>query len=197
MNAHTRHLLDDAPRRLLSVADLDRMIQAGIISDDENVELIDGELIVMAAKKFSHEFVKSALVRLFNRAGSDDIFVGIEASLRLGTHNLVEPDILVCRRDRIVISPEGYIAVPPRDILLLVEVADSTLRKDRNLKARLYARHSVPDYWIVDTNARRIWRHRAPEAGRYGQVEKIEAGEAITPDSGDLAGISVRLADLS
>jgi hypothetical protein len=76
MNAHARHLADEAPRRLLSVADLDRMIEAGIISDDENVELIDGELIVMAAKKFSHEFTNrrwfgsssSARRRMFSSA---------------------------------------------------------------------------------------------------------------------------------
>jgi Uma2 family endonuclease len=96
-----------------------------------------------------------------------------------------------------VISPEGYIAVPPHHILLLVEVADSTLSKDRNLKAKLYARHAVPDYWIVDTNARRIWRHRSPEAGRYGLVGTSEAEEALTPAAADLAGISVRLADLT
>lgn len=137
MNAHAAYRVDDAPRRLLSVADLGRMIEAGIISDDENVELIDGELIVMAAKKFAHEFIKSSLVRRFIECSTKEIFVGIEASLRLDTHTLVEPDILVCRRDRLVTSPEGYIGLPARDILLLVDVADSTLRKDRTIKARL------------------------------------------------------------
>ena len=185
----------DAPRRLISVADLDRMVEAGIIDEDENLELIDGELIVMAAKMFAHEFIKSSLVRLFNRAASDGIFVGIEASLRLDTHTLVEPDILVCRHDRIVLSPERYIATPTADISLLVEVADTTLRKDRILKARVYARYGVPDYWIVDTNARVIWCHRGPRDGVYGSVTRIGAEESLAPLSPDLPGISVRLAD--
>lgn len=132
MNAHAAYRAGDAPRRLLSVADLSRMIEAGIIGDDENVELIDGELVVVAAKTFAPEFVKSSLVRRVIECSTKDVFVGIEASLRLDTHTLVEPDILICRRDRLVTSPEGYIGLPARDILLLVEVADSTLRKDRN-----------------------------------------------------------------
>ena len=187
----------DAPRRAFSVADLDRMIEAGIVDRDEKIELIDGELIVMAAKKFAHEFIKSELVRHFIERSSRDLFVGVEASLQLDRHTLVEPDVLACRRDRIILSPEGYIAAPGADIGLLVEVADTTLRKDRTTKARLYGRHCVPEYWIVDTNALVIWCHRGPRDGEYGSVDPIASGEALSPLSPDLSGISVRLADLA
>lgn len=195
MNAHAGHLADDAPRRLLSVQDFSRMIDAGIIGDDENVELIDGELIQTAAKKFAHECLKAYLVRLFVLASSEDVFVGIEASLRLDTHTLVEPDILITRHSDTVPAPEGYIGVPASQILLLVEVADSTLRKDRGRKAKLYARHGVPEYWIVDTNRRVIWRHREPRGEGYGLVEKIAETDTLTPVAAELARAMVRLAD--
>ena len=194
MNAQLAHTIDDAPRRLLSVDDLRRMIEAGIIDDEENVELIDGELITMAAKGFAHERIKGGLVRIVNRFSSDDIFVGIEASLRLDTHVLVEPDILVCRQRDLVPAPEGYIGVPAADILLLVEVADTTLRKDRGRKAKLYARYAVPEYWIVDTNTRVIWRHRAPDLTGYTSIDKFGAGEVLTPEAFELAEVVVDLA---
>lgn len=197
MNAHAPHTVDDAPRRLLSVMDLSRMIDAGIIGDDENVELIEGELIRMAAKKFAHEFIKSRLMRRFVETSSADVFVGIEASLRLDTHTLVEPDILITRQAETAPGPEGYIALPGPRILLLVEVADSTLRKDRGRKARLYARHQVPEYWIVDTNRRLIWRHREPSSEGYGSIEKIVEADSVTPAAAELAQAVVRLAEFA
>lgn len=197
MNAHAGHLADDAPRRLLSVQDFSRMIEAGIIGDDENVELIDGELIQMAAKKFAHEYLKSCMVRHFNRACTEDVFVGIEVSLRLDTHTLVEPDILITRQAETVPGPEGYIGLPGPRILLLVEVADSTLRKDRGRKARLYGRYQIPEYWIVDTNRRLIWRHREPGSAGYGVIEKIVQTESVVPAAAELAQVAVRLADFA
>lgn len=197
MNAHTAIRVDAAPRRLLSVADLSRMVETGIIAENEHVELIDGELFTMNAKKFAHEFIKSSLVRLFIRSSTDDIFVGIEASLRLDTHTLVEPDILVCRKDKLTASPEGYIGVPAKDVLLLVEIADSTLRKDRTVKARLYARHEVPEYWIVDTRRRLIWRHLDPRGSTYAATDKIARDETVSPAAPDLGGLPVRLAEFA
>lgn len=187
---------DDVVRRLISVGDLRRMTDAGIIEDDENVELIDGELFVMAAKGIAHELMKSALIRHFVTASSEDIFVGVEASLRLGTHVLVEPDILVCRRPDVVAAAEGYIGVPGREILLVVEVADTTLRKDRGRKAAIYARYAVPDYWIIDTNARVVWRHLDPSAGGYGSIQRTREDVELRPIAPEIAHAALRLVDL-
>lgn len=174
-------LSPDAPdvvRRPLSVLDLSRMIDAGIIDEDEKIELLEGELIQVASKKYAHEVVKSALIDLFS-ARPKDVFMGVEASLRLTPDTLVEPDFLLCRRTDVLRSPEGFIGLAGRDLLLLIEVSDTTLRKDRGRKAAIYARNGVPEYWIVDTNDRVLWRHRDPEGGAYRRVDKARRGQEI------------------
>ena len=196
MNVHVARTADAPVRRKLSVDDLRRMIEAGIIENEERVELFDGELFEMNAKGFAHELIKGGMIRLLVQRSSDAVFVGVEPSLRLDTHVLLEPDILVCRRPDVVPSPEGYIGVPGPSVLLVVEVSDSTLRKDRGPKAKLYARYGVPEYWIVDVKARAVLRHLEPAPAGYGSVGKVAGDDELVPASRDLAEVRIRLVDL-
>jgi Uma2 family endonuclease len=92
-------------------------------------------------------------------------------------------------------SEEGFLIVPGLD-LFIIEVADSSLLHDRTQKARLYARHDVRGYWIVDLNGRRILVHRRPEDGEYQDVRSIEAEEVVSPDASGMVSFQLRLSDL-
>lgn len=195
MSAEWARDITDVVRRPLSVADLSRMIDAGIVGEDEKVELLEGELIEVASKKYAHEVVKGALVDMFS-VRSEDVFLGVEASLRLSPDTLVEPDLLLCRRSHVLRSPEGFIGLDGRDLLLLIEVSDTTLRKDRGRKAAIYASYGVPEYWIVDTNDRVLWRHLNPVDRSYKTVDPLRPGDEVRPVAPELAGIVVRMEDL-
>jgi Uma2 family endonuclease len=105
--------------------------------------------------------------------------VSVQNSVRLGPRSEPQPDIAVLRpRD------DGYRGgLPPlaEDVLLLIEVADSSLRMDREVKAPLYARHGVPEYWIVDLVARRVVVHRGPGDAGYASLSEARAGERLEP----------------
>jgi Uma2 family endonuclease len=88
-------------------------------------------------------------------------------------------------------KPGGYRDAHPTaaDVLLLIEVSDTTLRYDLNVKARLYAAHEIPEYWVVDLAAKRVWRHRRPGASRYEECTEIASGNLAIP--GGLGAIDV------
>ena len=193
MNIHLRRRPTEPLPRRFDVRDLDRMIEAGIIGPDERVELIDGELIAMAATKFPHINMHMEIGRLLGRTLDPDIFVGTAGSLRLSPDTLVEPDIVVARKADLRISPEGYMEVPRDDLLLLVEIADASLRHDMKRKAGLYARHGVPDYWVVTARRRTARIHRDPGPDGYAQVRDAGPDETLVPAHPLLAGIAIRL----
>lgn len=188
---------DGLNRRAFSADDVRRMTEAGILGEDDPFELVDGELIEMSAKGFAHERAKNAIARLISRRLDDVFYVAVESTLRLDERTLLEPDIMVCRQDAIRRSTEGYVEVAGRDILLLIEVADSSLRYDKVRKAGRYAAHGVAEYWIADLNASQMLVHREPGHDGYGEVRQAPATEAVRPLAPALAAVAIRLADLA
>jgi Uma2 family endonuclease len=187
MNAPVRPSAD-LPRRLFTTQDVFRMVEAGVMQSDENVELIQGELVVMAAKKNDHEIFKSALIRWLARKASDDLTLGVETTLYLAEMLFVEPDLMLYPR---ALKPQD---LSGSDVTLLIEVSDDSLSRDLGLKASIYADHGVRDYWVVDVAARRVIVHRDPTDEGYRLVETLEAD---TEASALLAPeLTVRLADL-
>lgn len=197
MNVPIRVASEGPSRRAFSVNDVRRMVKAGILAENESVELIDGELVRMAAKGFSHEIMKSALVARLNRALSEEFFVGIESSLQLADDVLVEPDILVCRRDSLTPSKETFITVQSPSVLLLVEIAVSSMAYDRGRKALLYARHAISEYWVIDGNRRTTWVHSGPTPDGYQAIKEIEGRRQLRPADPALQNIRFRLADIA
>ncbi|MCC6777017.1 MAG: Uma2 family endonuclease [Hyphomicrobiales bacterium] len=182
------------PRRAFTVADITRMMDAGVLGEDERFELIEGDLVTMAAKPIGHDRIKHALTMALARAAPEEVFVVIEASLQLANDILVEPDITVVARSVYRADRRSFAQPRPQDILLLIEVAVSSLAYDREVKARLYARHGVRDYWVIDAAQSVTWVHSDPQVGSYASVVARGPDEALTCDC--LPALSMRLADI-
>lgn len=189
-------LPDASLRRAFSADDVRRMVEAGILDEDERVELVEGELVGMAAKSFAHDRIKNALLASLVRATGPDVVVAVESTLRVSSMTLLEPDILVCPKRARTVSPEGYAVVAGPDVLLAVEVAASSLAYDRGRKARLYARHGMPEYWVIDVAARTALVHTGPNGEAWDRVEEHGPETLLRPLAPALHALAVRLADL-
>ena len=181
------HAADGFDRMAFTIDDIERMTQAGVLDEDDRFELIEGEIVWMQAKNFPHERIKLALVRAFSRALPDHLQLGVETSAYLSKTTVVDPDLSIfpMMNTREVRGP---------DILLAIEVADTTLAKDLHLKAGVYAKYGVRELWVIDANKRVTHAFRDPIAGAWTQRETFDADHALTHASAP--GFSVRLGEL-
>lgn len=173
-----------APERLrpLSRAEYDRMVEMGLFGPDERVELLEGVLVSMSPQRPPHADCIRRFTQALVQLLQDRAQVRVQLPLAIGAASEPEPDVAVV--------PSGdYSREHPAEALLVVEVADTTLRKDRLIKGPAYAAAGVPEYWIANLQDRRIEVHRDPvpagEANRpatgYRHVEHIGPGGAIRP----------------
>src|SRR5437763_1770834 len=146
MSALATTAAEGFPRRAFTVEDISRMIEAGIIGEDEKLELIEGEIVMMAAKGIAHERIKSALIVAVARALPDHLTLGVEITLRLTNTVMLEPDLAVFPQELFRKSTSGFAQLDPGEADLVIEVAASSLRYDKSLRAPLYARHQVREY---------------------------------------------------
>jgi Uma2 family endonuclease len=140
------------------------MDDAGLFAPDERVELIEGEIIDMAPIGVGHAYWVDRLGDILVAALGPRATVRRQHPVHLGTYSAPQPDIaVVARRD------DYYRFAHPTaaDVLLLVEISESTLRFDRNVKAPLYARHGIPELWVVDLVEGRLHVYREPRDGFY------------------------------
>lgn len=173
--------LDDADlvptRHKLNVDEYHRMAETGILGVNDRVELIDGELIDMAPVGQDHAATVNGLTRVLVMACGDRAIVSVQNSVRLSRFTEPQPDVVLLRP-----RADNYRtgAFPgPADVLLLVEVADSTLRYDLGVKLPLYARAGIAEVWIVDLHRRVVDVHRAPAEDGYATVETFAAGDTV------------------
>ncbi|MBC8068299.1 MAG: Uma2 family endonuclease [Deltaproteobacteria bacterium] len=158
--------LDPAIRRYrLTVDDVERMVESGILAEDARVELVEGELVAVSPQGPEHSGGKGVLAQLLRRA-HPDAYLREQDPLRCGDHSLPEPDLAVVRG-----RPQDYMRRHPRgdEAILVVEISRTSQRLDRR-KASVYAGAGVPEYWWIDQVARRVTVHREPSAGGYAQV---------------------------
>ncbi len=165
----TRHKLD--------VHDFYRMADAGILGTDSRIELIDGDLIDMAPIGQGHEAVVGGLNEALVLACAGRAIVLPQNSLRLNRLNVPQPDFTVLRR-RADFYATGD-RPGPADVLLVVEVADSSLTFDRTVKLPLYAQAEIAEYWIVDLKRRVLEAHRRPVGDEYAEATEHGAGERL------------------
>jgi Uma2 family endonuclease len=191
MNIAVTTAAEGFPRRAFTVEDISRMIEAGIISEDEKFELIEGEIVMMASKGIAHERIKSALTIALVRALPDHLTIGVETTLRLTNTILLEPDIAVFPKELFRKSASGFAQLDPGEAHLVIEVAATSLAYDKTLKAPLYARHRVKEYWVIDANERVTWVHTEPRSGRWSSIVKPGPQDALTTPA--LPGFSIRL----
>ncbi len=192
--AATTTAAEGFPRRAFTVEDISRMIAAGIISENERFELIEGEIVMMAAKGVAHERIKAALNIAVVRALPDHLTVGVEATLRLTDTLMLEPDIAVFPKDLFKKSAHGFARLDPGEASLVIEVAASSLAYDKGLKARLYARHRVKEFWVVDANERVTCVHTGPNGDAWSSVAERGPDDALTTPA--LPGFSIRLGEV-
>jgi len=189
MNIIATRAAEGLPRRSFSVTEIRRMVETGIIPEDESFELIEGEVVPMAAKGNQHEVIKAALNRLLARTAPDDLRLGVETSVYLDERTFVEPDLCLYPKR---LMPES---VNGGDVVLVIEISGASLGYDRGLKARVFAKHGVQELWVVEAESRVTWVHRSPQAdGNWGSIERAAPDTALSPAA--LPGISIRMADL-
>ncbi len=171
----TTQAADGVPRLRWSLEEFERLGEIGIFAEHDRIELIGGELIPMAAKGNRHENVRGKLQNWLTRKLPESIFLFSELGWRPGGDHYIEPDILICR-DRQDVS-----TVPPGEVLLIVEVARTSLAYDTGLKARTYARLGVREYWVVNAVTLETTVFREPASGGYGSTAKIPVTDTVTP----------------
>jgi len=184
MNAPISRAAEGFNRRAFTVSDVLRMIEVGIIDEDERFELIEGEIVPMSPKGNQHEVIKAALNELIAKRKPDDLRLAVETTLYLADDTFVEPDLCVYAKR---ILPED---VRGTDVLLAIEVAGSSLGYDRGLKSRLCGKHGVRELWVVDAAKRLTWVHTGPDLqGTWASVVERAGGETLTTDA--VPGLSI------
>jgi Uma2 family endonuclease len=178
-------------RHKLSVEDYHKLGEVGILSVDSRVELIEGELIDMAPIGGRHMGLVNRLTRLLVPAVGDLGVVSIQNPVTLPPDSELQPDVAILKPG----ADTAASTVPrPDDVLLLIEVADTTLAYDRNTKLRLYAKAGVTEAWIVNVQSKCVEVYRQPTASGYLRKLEIRIGDSISPL--DLPTVELRVADI-
>jgi len=163
------------PRRRFTVAEVEAMVAAGVMDEDERVELIGGELVPMSPKGNHHEVVKVALLDRWYRLRPDNVAVAPETTFRLSEDTYLEPDIVICPRDS---WPAG---LSGGNVLLVVEIADSSLSYDMGRKAALYASFGVRELWVMDAVKLSTRMFHDPAANGYRKTGDFDASDRLAP----------------
>lgn len=194
MNVAVTTAAEGFPRRAFTVEDIARMMEAGVLGEDEKFELIEGEIVMMASKGIAHELIKSALIVAVVRALPDHLTVGVETTLRLTNTIMLEPDIAVFPKELFRKSVSGFAQLDPGEAHLVIEVAATSLAYDKGLKARLYARHGVREFWVIDANERTAFVHTGPTGDGWSSIVTRGPQEVLTTAA--LPGFSILLGEI-
>ncbi len=156
------------------------MVEAGVLAEDEPLELLDGELVVVSPQGPTHAALLARLMERLVAAAGPDAHVRGQSPLAAGLHSLPEPDLCLVRG-----SSDDYLARHPAgsEALLAVEIAVTALPEARR-KIPIYARAGVPQLWIVDVTARRLEVFTAPEGDRYRERGVLEPEEEVALGEG-------------
>lgn len=174
--------------RRISVDEYHRMLEAGVLDEDDRVQLVDGFLVQMTPQGRPHAFVIQELTRILLRTLGDDFKVLPQLPLTLGDDSEPEPDLAVVRAQDAASRTEH-----PSTALLVIEVSGDSLRFDRRTKAALYARSSVNEYWIVNLEDAVIEAHRDPDpaAQAYRTTLVSRRGETLSATSVPAVSVDV------
>jgi Uma2 family endonuclease len=167
--------------RQFTVNEYHRMIESGILSEDDRVELIGGEIVQMGPTGSRHAACVKFLNRQLGVLVSDRMIISVQDPIRLDSKSEPEPDVALLKQ-----HPDLYRDALPTasDTLLVVEVAETSLQLDREVKAPLYAGAGIPELWIVDLENQRIEVHRGPTKTGYRDRTIMSAGEQVTVPDG-------------
>jgi Uma2 family endonuclease len=165
------------PVKRFAVEEYHRLIAADLLGEDDHVELLEGVIVEMTPQGRPHALLLSELNRRFAPSVGPSYSVRIQLPLTL-QESEPEPDFAIVSREE-----ELKAADHPRTALLIIEVADSSLAKDRVVKSRIYAHANVTEYWIARPKARSVEVLRGPDAttGSYGSMETVGLNRVLSP----------------
>jgi Uma2 family endonuclease len=163
------------PRRRFTVAEVEAMVAAGVMEEDERVELIGGELVPMSPKGNQHEVLKIALVDHWIRARPENCTVAQGTTFRLSEDTYLEPDVVIYPR------ASGIGGLTGASVLLVVEIADSSLSYDIGRKAALYASFGIREVWVIDAVRLTTRVFREPGADGYRDARDFAASDRLVP----------------
>lgn len=169
----------EVARKRFTVAEFERMAETGVLDADSRLELLDGEIFEMSPIHPPHAGCVHRLIRQFGQLG-ERVVLSVQSPLVLDDQNVPQPDVMLLRPRH-----DLYATAHPRpaDVLLLVEVADTTLRYDHEVKVPLYARAGVPEVWLVDLNSAQLHVFRDPTADGYRSQASLGRGESVAPEA--------------
>jgi Uma2 family endonuclease len=167
-------------RRLFTVEEFHRMGKAGVFSEDDRVELLDREIVQMTPIGSRHAACVKRLIRLLDREVGDRTIVAAQDPIQLGEHSEPRPDLALLKP-----CPDFYAhAHPgPADVLLLIEVAETSADTDREAKLPLYARSGVFEVWLVDLSTERVEVYRKPAPHGYQESRTVGRGQHLAPQA--------------
>ena len=165
-------------RRLFTADEYQQMGKAGILHEDDRLELLEGEIVGKVTIGPRHNAAVNRLARHLTLTAGEHAVVQVQGSVRLDLYSEPEPDIALLKP-----RPDFYASAlaGPSDILLVIEVAESSLELDTTLKAELYARSGVSEYWVVDITARSVIVYSLPADGRYQQMTRRADQQPFAP----------------
>ena len=184
-------LVDKPQRRRLTVDDFAKMCEVGILSADDHVELIDGELVEMPPMGSEHAGIVNELAGALFGLLDSSVRLRVRSSVQLTRYTQPEPDLVIVSRDsRLYLRGHPQ----PQDVLVAVEVADSSLTFDREQKMPRYAAAGVPEAWLVDVRARTITVYTDPTAEGYRASHTLGWTERL--DAKAVDGLRIRFEDI-
>ena len=179
------------PRHRLTLDDYHRLGEAGILGEDDRVELLDGQLVDMSPIGPRHALAVDALNKLLVTGVGERAAVRVQNPIELDATTEPQPDIALARQPW-----RGYPSAHPQpgDVFLLIEVADTSLELDRGAKLALYARAGIREFWIVDLTTDGVFVHRKPRGDKYDLVMRVEPPGVLEVE--DLPGVKIPAASL-
>lgn len=164
-------------RRKFTVEQYHKMLESGILTENDRVELIAGEIVEMSPIGTKHAACVARLIWLFMRTLADAAIIWVQNPIQLNDNSEPQPDVVLLKpRDDFYESAHPQ----PSDIFLLIEVADATIKYDREVKVPLYAKDNILEVWLVDINEQIVEVYREPTSDGYRNIQKFSRGQTLS-----------------
>lgn len=185
------HTAEGVIKHLTNLAEWHKMGESGIFTPESRLELINGEILEMSPIGSNHAGHLKRLIKVFSKLIPDDIIASVQDPLQLNDVSEPEPDFMLLKPE-----PGFYSSRHPAadDVLLLIEVADSSLEYDRIQKQRLYALYNIPEYWLLNLNDQCLEVYRQPHDESYAEKTTLRSGNQIGLTQ--LLNINIEVADI-
>jgi Uma2 family endonuclease len=182
---------ENVRKHLTDITEWKKLGEANIFPAGSRLELIEGEILEMAPIGFNHSGHVTRLINFFASLLNNKAIVSAQNPLRLSDLSEPEPDFMLLKQ-----NADFYSSRHPNadDVFLLIEVADSSLSFDQNEKLRLYARHNIPEYWLMNLKDNCLEVYRRPHDDCFGEKTTLRIGDSVTLSQ--LNAITINIVDI-